>query len=71
MKEENLKLKEMSRNADIVEKLKLENKIMKLELQKIKEDNNYTSRGSGVGFFHSQMSPPTVQHSLDMTQGST
>eukprot|EP00347_Sterkiella_histriomuscorum_P022281 403331039 len=37
LKEENLKLKEMAQNADMVEKLKLENKLMKLELQKIKD----------------------------------
>lgn len=37
LKEENLKLKEMARNTDMVEQLKLENKLMKLELQKMKD----------------------------------
>lgn len=37
LKEENIKLKEMARNTDIVEQLKLENKLMKLELQKMKD----------------------------------
>ena len=38
LKEENEKLKQIAKKADIVEKLKLENKLMKLELQKIKDD---------------------------------
>lgn len=37
LKEENIKLKEMARNTDMVEQLKLENKLMKLELQKMKD----------------------------------
>ena len=44
LKEENMKLKEIAMNADMVEKLKLENKLMKLELQKMQ--NGGSSRGS-------------------------
>ncbi len=44
LKEENLKLKQIAKNAEMVEKLKLENKLMKLELQKIRE--GVSSRGS-------------------------
>lgn len=37
LKEENLRLKEMAANQEAVEQLRLENKLMRLELQKMKE----------------------------------
>ena len=47
LKEENLKLKELAQNSDMVERLKLENKLMKLELQKMKDFGS--EYGSGLG----------------------
>ncbi|CDW85964.1 kinesin motor domain containing protein [Stylonychia lemnae] len=51
LKEENLKLKEMAQNADMVERLKLENKLMKLELQKMKEPGG-SDYGSNTQHFN-------------------
>lgn len=44
---ENLKLREIATNAQEVERLKLENKIMRLELQKIRIDGDNQDRAEG------------------------
>lgn len=59
LKNENLKLREIASNAQEVERLKLENKIMKLELQKIRYD---VEMGSNKGSEESLTS-------TDMTNG--
>ncbi|CDW90867.1 kinesin motor domain containing protein [Stylonychia lemnae] len=41
LKEENLKLKEIAQNVDMVEKLKIENKLMRLELQRLKDGSDF------------------------------
>ncbi len=56
-----MKLKEMAQRADMVEKLKLENKLMKLELQKMKDTNSSEMEAS---FTRGRIT-------MDMTQGSS
>ena len=62
---ENLKLREIASNAQEVERLKLENKIMRLELQKIRIDGDNQDRGEG-----SEMSTD-LTHGKIIAQSST
>ena len=50
LQQENLKLKELAQSADLVERLKLENRLMRLELQKMREnsDNANTIRSTDL-----------------------
>lgn len=47
LKNENLKLREIATNAQEVERLKLENKIMKLELQRMRVDSAHSNNRRG------------------------
>eukprot|EP00347_Sterkiella_histriomuscorum_P009120 403342444 len=41
LKQENIKLKEIAENVDMVEKLKVENKLMRLEIQRLRDGSNF------------------------------
>jgi len=50
LQQENIKLKELAQNTDIIERLKLENTLMRLELQKMKElsENGNTMKSTDL-----------------------
>jgi len=62
LKEENLRLKEMALSQEMVEQLRLENKLMKLEIQKMKETSDYD-----ISFVRSQNN---VLSTKEMSSGS-